>query len=412
MHNLLRLLMYPLLMFKLLAVLFLITFSLSTVAEPKSSVSLSFKDRDDIDYRTKEKGIALSTITPIGLVGCSFAETTGTSRINSFNNIFSLKSLLVQPWLNYKADKITCKYGVKAPVAGGTLKTELGYQDYDGQTERITGGKDINATGKSVAMTYEKGLHSLRMKHARKDVDGFIRYSNYDSTLDTNKSITELSYSNPELSIHLEDTDGDKNHAFTSALIPDKRFSYRYQTLEIGKTFQRENGDAFFVAPIFINGSQAGTFNPLQTDNILHGVHLKYLTDKRSYAFKIFDFEGKGDRAYSPVTDRLYEVSKSRHYQFEYIDSKWKVMLENLQTDNTGTITISSSPYTVLAGGAGTYNNKREINKWELNAEYAYTEQLSLLISHYQNRVSDYQYNFADNNYTEKAFSLGVKYKF
>lgn len=80
------------------------------------------------------------------------------------------------------------------------------------------------------------------------------------------------------------------------------------------------------------------------------------------------EVNGKGNRPYQPVTDRLYETKQTRHYQLEDKNTNWK-----------------------------------------LNIQIPLSKQSCMAVNYYRNTINDQQYNYAPRNYTEKGASISYK---
>lgn len=383
-------------------------------AKPLNEIDLLSKNQNDVDVRTTTYGIGASRITPFGLLGCSYEKESGESRIDSFNNIFGISSILNNPWHHYEADKKACKYGIKLDVAGGTLKAGIGYRDYQGQTELVAGGKSNHMVGKGLDMTFSKGDKKYRLKHVRKYADIFARFTSYDNLVALNENVTSLSFNNGKYKIVLEDTDGIKRDEFSVPLFASNILAYRYQTLEIGKTLKQDK-QSFYLAPVFITGSERGTFNPLETDPAFHGVRLKYKTGKASYAFSVLQSDGSGRRVYLPATNWLEEYKEATRYQLQYECNKWKLKLENARSKHVGSIDIQWEPYQTFAGNPGIsdiYHNSRQEDTWKLDLEYKLLKQSVLAIKFTHSDKHDIQYSYAPHDYSEQVAMLGFKTRF
>ena len=382
-------------------------------SNPSDNIEFSVTQRDDIDSQTTSSGIGFTLITRAGLFACDYTQVSGETRIDSFNNIFGISSIQNNPWLNYSADKQGCKYGLKLPLAGGTVKAGIGYQDYAGETALIAGGKSIHMVGKGLNASYEKGIHTFELKHTRKHGDVFARFTTYDNSVGINETVTRLAYLQPGWRVQLEDTRGDKTDLFSTALFPTNRYNYAYQTLEIGKIVPIAEQQHWYIAPVLINGSKNGTFNPLQNKNSLHGLHLEYQAQDKLYSFRMTDFEGDGERPYSPPSnENLYENRQSRSYQLQVKNKQWSVSVENSHHQHLGRINISNTPYTSIVGGAALYNNLRIEDKWQTEIEYQFSKALSIALSYYRTAFSDRQYNYALHQYREDGTQLNLQVNF
>lgn len=291
-----------------------IVFSSHSLALESPKLSLSTNTRNDIDYSTLTLSLAGSAITKIGKLNCQAGRETGDTRIDSFNEIFGLDSVLQAEWMDYSADRLKCSYGMMMDIATGRLTVGLGFDKYNGSTEFIAGGKKNDIDGLGLLLDYEFSDQKHRLSVINKDMVFLSRhtvsYGDYDSNTHLNYSEFDYTGSLQSAYISIKHSRGEKSNRYTTPLLPDNNINYALTQFSAGPVFKLKNNARLTITPLLISGSDRGSFNALKRKTELNGIEGSYKGSEYSITLVASAFYGQGKRSYRPATDKLLENKK------------------------------------------------------------------------------------------------------
>jgi hypothetical protein len=337
----------------------------------------------------------------------------GETRIDSFNNIVGVSDVREAVWKDFSAHDLECRYGAKLALADGVLKAGFGLRDYHGKTDDEPGGKDISIEGAGLLIKYENDDFNVRLEWQREVHDYTLRnqasFSTYDSLVDATENTTDATGRYRYLYLHATHVCGSKDNVYTTALFPSNYFDYGYTDIALGINMETESDGVTMIAPIFGGGSYRGSFNPLQSDDLIKGIELAWRLRGYEIAVSFLRHEGQGDRPYLPATNKLTETIERDSLTINIQSADWKLTLENTKSLHKANATIASPLYAALLGGFGPYNNKRDEDKWSVSLSLPLTEKVTADFSLYHTSRRDQQYNHPEHNYSEKGGFVKIK---
>jgi hypothetical protein len=399
----------------------------AAVAQEQAEVVAKFTagTTQNVDFDTTTLSAGVRAITSYGLIQCDFSRTSGETRIDTFDDVFGVSPVTNKPWNNFGADKYQCGYGLKLILAGGELTSGIGMMRYSGETDTSDEGKEITADAISVKAGYKRGDYETKLELLEKSYGFLYHYTSpsvYDS--DTRGKVRTLDLSGKWGPVHAEAeyVQGSKEREFTTPLFPYADFDYTQTTLSIGPRFNGGIGPLRYIAPTFISGSEAGSFNELNLDSGLRGLVAGLEFDKTTMRLTLLTSKSEGSRDYSPVSNDLAEAKEVVKLGLELTNDKWAVKLENKRSEHDGDIVVNNVavgstilPYAMLVGcGAPpcSYNNYRKENELKVSWRYSYSDTIALHGDLYQRQRDDQQYEGAEHNYKETGGKIGVAVTF
>lgn len=392
----------------------------TTLAQNETDITLELNTarRNDIDFSTATHSIGVKTTTPYGLIRCNYAKESGETRIDTFDDIFGISSILTASWKDYDANRLQCGYGLKLPLAGGELIGGIGLMRYQGETRVMPGGKEIELHATSLQAKYVHANTTTRMNLVDSHY-GFLYHNlgavNYDS--DTRGHVRKVNLSGEWGPVYAEGEDliGSKERIFTTPLFPYADVNYQQTTLSLGPLFNNGIGPLRYLALTYVTGSVSGSFNELQLDSGIRGAIAGMKFDTATLRLSYLNLQSVGSRDYSPVTNDLAEAKRSSSLALELENDNWSVKLENNRLHHEGYITAANVPYTIIVGCGPApcdYNNAREEDEWKFYWRYDYSSRIGLLGEFYHRGRTDRQYELAEHKYSESGGNLGVAITF
>ncbi|MEJ2622705.1 MAG: hypothetical protein P8163_21420 [Candidatus Thiodiazotropha sp.] len=253
---------------------FILLLTLDAQAKEESTVGLIAKTRQDIDYQLNSFGVSASLVTPVGLYHCEPSLLRGETRIDSFNEIVGISDVRNSEWKEISAHNLECRYGAKWRGLGGTFKAGIGFRDYLGKTDDEPGGKRLSTEGIGASITYksdqldskltwQRGVNDYKIMHK-------TSYFDYDSLVDAEENTTDAAVKYKHLYLHGRNISGNKDNVYTTPIFPTNRFDYEYTDIALGILLTPETDGLTLIAPVFGGGSYQGSFNPLESDDLLN----------------------------------------------------------------------------------------------------------------------------------------------
>ncbi|MCW8917220.1 MAG: hypothetical protein OQL08_00170 [Gammaproteobacteria bacterium] len=383
------------------------------------TLTLSSTQRRDIDFDTRTHTLGVKAVTPFGLVMCDYGRESGDTRIDTFDEIFGLQSVLTNNTNGYDATRLQCGYGLKLPLAGGELSGALGAMRYRGKTDTPVDGKEIELDALRLDAHYLRGEYVTRLQLLQTRYDYLYHHlsGSYDSQ--TAGLVRTLELQGAWGAVHGEAhyVTGEKEKNFTSPPLPlpDVNFDYDQLTLSLGPTITA--GPLRYLAPSYIQGSERGSFNRLNLDSGIHGIVAGLAFGEVTLRLGYLETESSGARDYTPVTDDLAEARQGSQLSAELEGTAWSLKLENNRFTHDGYITVTSTPlpYTVLTGCATTsctYTNVRREDEWKLSGRYRYSTRIMVHGELYQRARRDRQFETDEHNYREAGGNIGLALSF
>lgn len=393
------------------------------IAEDNTDITfkLSTTHRNDVDFDTQTHSFGVKAVTPYGLIACDYGRESGDTRIDTFDDVFGIQSVLTTTLNGYDADLLQCGYGMKLPLGGGELSAGLGMVRYRGKTDSTVDGKEIERDALRLATKYEHGEYSTQLQLLEASYDYLYHYlsGNYDSL--TRGRIRTLALQGAWGPVHaeLEQVHGDKEKSFTAPPLPLPlaTFDYDQLTVSLGPAFDGGMGVLRYIAPTYTSGSERGSFNRLTLDSGFRGLIAGFAFGETKLHLRYLDLQSAGSRDYSPVTADMAETLHSSKLSAELEAPEWSVKLENNRMVHDGYITVTDSPipYTLLTGcpsASCSYDNVRHEDEWKLSGQYKYSAQLALQGELYQRERTDQQYEHTEHSYRESGGKLGIAITF
>ncbi len=385
------------------------------------SLLLNTAQRNDVDFDTATHTLGAKALTPYGLILCDHGMESGQTRIDTFDDIFGTTPVSATLWNDYDATLLKCGYGLKLPLAGGELSGGIGLLRYNGDTNTMQDGKEIDVDAFRLQAKYLQGDYDTRLQLVSKNYYYHYHYLTGDYDSITSGTIRTLNMQGDwgALYAELEQLHGDKQKQYVTPPLPlpYAEFDYDQLTASLGPSFSGAAGALRYLAPTYVNGSERGTYNRLEIDNGFHGAiaGLEFGTTELRLGY--LALQSTGSRDYSPVTTDLAEAMKSSKLVAELKATAWSLKLENNRMIHDGYITVSSSPipYTLLTGcpvASCDYNNVRRENEWKLSGSYSYNKKVEWKGDLYRRQRQDTQYHYAERKYHETGGSIGVAYTF
>jgi hypothetical protein len=392
----------------------------TTLAQDETDITLELitAQHNDIDFTTATHSLGVKAKTPYGLVLCNYAKESGKTRIDTFDDIFGISSILTASWKDYDANRLQCGYGLKLPLAGGELSGGIGLMRYQGETSVMPAGKEIELHATSLQAKYVHANTTTRMNLVDSHY-GFLYHNlgalNYDS--DTRGHVRKVNLSGEWGPVYAEGEDliGSKERIFTTPLFPYADVNYQQTTLSLGPLFNNGIGPLRYLAPTYITGSVSGSFNELQLNEGIRGAIAGMKLGATTLRLSYLNLQSAGSRDYSPITNDLVEAKRSSSLALELENEKWDVKLENNRLHHDGYITATNVPYTIIVGCGPApcdYNNVREEGEWKLSWHYTYSPRIGLLGEFYNRARTDRQYELAEHKYSESGDNLGLAITF
>jgi hypothetical protein len=387
-------------------------------------LTLSTAQRHDIDFDTRTHTLGVRAVTYLGLIMCDYGRESGTTRIDTFDEIFGTQSVLTTNTNGYDATRLQCGYGLKLPLAGGELSGGLGMIRYRGETDTPVDGKEIELDALRLNATYVLGDYSTRLQLLQTRYDYLYHHleNDYDSL--TAGQVRTLSLLGEWGALHgeAEYVAGEKEKSFTSPPLPlpDANSDYAQLTVSFGPAFDAATsamGPLRYLAPTYTQGSERGSFNRLNIDSGIHGVVAGMAFGEIKLRLGYLQTQSSGRRDYSPVTADLAEALQSSRLSAELEGTGWSLKLENSRLTHDGYITVTSTPlpYTLLTGCATTsctYDNVRKEDEWKISGRYRYSPRITVNGEFYQRERRDRQFEAAAHNYRETGGNLGIALSF
>jgi hypothetical protein len=384
--------------------------TLDVQATEESTVGLIAKTRQDIDYQLTSLGFSSSLITPVGLFHCEPSLLRGETRIDSFNEIVGISDVRNSEWKDLSAHNLECRYGAKWRSLGGTFKAGIGFRDYFGKTDNEPGGKRLSTEGIGVSIDYDsehldtklswqRGVHDYKIMHKTSYVD-------YDSLIDASESTTDATIKYKHLYLHTRYISGSKDNVYTTPLFPTNRFDYDHTDVALGLILSPKADGLTLIAPIFGGGSYRGSFNPLESDDLLKGIELAGRVNEIEIDLTFIRHEGEGNRPYLPATDNITEQKQRNLLTLGLSWDRWSIKIENAKSNHKANALIIDPLYAAILGGFGPYNNKRDEDKWTLSLSMPVVKEITANLSFYHTTRQDQQFNHPEHNYIERGASL------
>ena len=385
-------------------------------AEQDNSVRGVGKSREDIDYSTLTVGIGGSAVTTVGKFDCTIARTKGRTRIDSFNNIFGVDSVLNSEWKDYAANRLGCLYGIRFDAAGGTVTAGVGYDDYRGKTADEPGGKTVEVRGGGLNLDYVAGERRVSLNWRQKAFDILHRneasYGSYDSLIRLDTQSLLLQAALRTVFIEVEHVRGDKENAYSTPLFPTNTFAYVHTQIAVGPLVSVSDHASVHIAPLLTQGSYRGSFMPLETETALNGLIVGFSRREVEIGFRASRFDGQGERPYLPVTDRIAETKAYARFELDIALPRWEFGIINSRYRHTGNVTVGPPIYVAILGRPGPFENLRRENKWSARIQHSVDARLSLALNMYYTRREDRQYDFPEHRYSERGGGLVADYAF
>jgi hypothetical protein len=386
---------------------------LDVQATEESTVGLFTKTRQDIDYQLNSFGVSASLITPAGLFHCEPALLRGETRIDSFNEIVGISDVRKAEWKELKAHNLECRYGAKWQSLGGTIKAGIGFLDYLGKTDDEPGGKRLSTEGVGASIAYEndqldsklswqRGVHDYKIMHKTSFVD-------YDSLIDASENTTDATVKYRHLYLHGRYISGSKDNVYTTPIFPTNRFDYEHTDVALGIMLSPKVDGLTLIAPIFGGGSYQGSFNPLESRDLLKGIELAGRLKGIEIDMTFLRHEGEGNRPYLPATDDIIEQKQRNLLSIELSGDSWSVKIENVKSNHKGEARIIGPLYAAILGGFGPYHNKRDEDKWTVSFTIPVVKNVTADLSFYHTTRQDQQFNHPEHNYIERGGSINFK---
>jgi hypothetical protein len=391
------------------------------------TVTPATAQRSDIDFDTRTHSIGVKAVTPYGMVTCDVGLESGTTRIDTFDDIFGIQSVLVTTENGYEANQLQCGYGMKLPLAGGELSGGIGIMRYRGETDERADGKEIELDMLRLGASYVHGTYTtrLRLLESRYDYLYHHQSNSYDSLTTGRIRTAGLQGEWGPVYGEAEYVSGERDKHFNAAPLPlsDANFDYAQLTVSLGPalagtpTTQGPMGPLRYIAPTYVQGSERGSFNRLTIDSGFRGVVVGMAFGELQLRLRHLDLKSRGERDYSPVTDDLAEARQSSKLALELEAPHWLLTVENNRFTHDGYITVTAAPipYTLLTGCASascSYENVRREDEWKLGVRYRYSPRFSLNGELYQRERHDQQYEEPPHRYRELGGKLALAITF
>ncbi|MES9978800.1 MAG: hypothetical protein ABW107_08625, partial [Candidatus Thiodiazotropha sp. 6PLUC5] len=209
-------------------------------------------------------------------------------------------------------------------------------------------------------LEWQREIHDYTLRHHTSFVD-------YNSLVDAAENTFEATGTYNQLYLHTKSISGNKNNIYTTPLFPDNRFDYDHTDIAAGLHLNSETDGITLIAPIFGWGSYRGSFNPLESDDVLKGIELAGRLNGLEIELNFVRHDGEGQRPYLPATEKLTERKESNIVTIGISWDDWQMTLENSKSIHKANATIADPLYVAILGGIGPYNNKRDEDKWSLS---------------------------------------------